>query len=291
MFGYVRCANDELKVKDIKRYQAYYCGVCKAMGKFTVLGRCVLSYDLAFYSLLMDCKANCEIKLKRCAANGKRKPYAVGEPIDYAGYINILLAVGKLKDDIKDKERYKKILLFLMKKANNKAEKSASHAVEICNEYLQKLERLQEQCCECVDECASVFAQMCAELCSSAPFITDVKIKRILFSIGYSVARWVYIVDALDDYDKDVKKEVYNPIIAEVKAGKLKKSDIFSVFSSSLYNTLYDALQATQLLPDSSNKPIIMNIVQYGLRDVTDRVLNNFKKCQIESEELNERSL
>ena len=29
MFGYVTINKDELKIKDVKRYQAYYCGVCQ----------------------------------------------------------------------------------------------------------------------------------------------------------------------------------------------------------------------------------------------------------------------
>ncbi len=277
MFGYVRCANDELKVKELRRYQAYYCGVCRAMGKFTKIGRCVLSYDLAFYALLMDYTAQCSIKVKRCAANGKKKPYAVGEAIDYAGYMNILLSVGKLKDDINDQNSYKKILLGFVKRANKKAERAADKAAAICHEYLNKLNGLEAENCACVDRCADVFAQMCAELCVWAPFVRDGNEKRLLYSLGYSVARWVYIIDALDDYCKDVEKGCFNPIAAEVACGKIDKDQILEVISNSLYNTLYDALKTAQLLPESSNKPIIMNIVQYGLADVTKRVTSEFE--------------
>ena len=33
MFGYVGIYKDELKVKDYRLFQAYYCGLCKELGK------------------------------------------------------------------------------------------------------------------------------------------------------------------------------------------------------------------------------------------------------------------
>ena len=98
MFGYVRTASEELKVKEFNRYRAYYCGVCRGMSRYTFIGRVLLNYDLAFYALLIDSEAKAEIKVKRCKWNLKKKPYACGEALDYAAALNLLLSCGKLRD-------------------------------------------------------------------------------------------------------------------------------------------------------------------------------------------------
>lgn len=54
MFGYVGINNEELKVKDLKRYKAYYCGLCEELGsKYGGRGRLTLSYDMTFLAILL----------------------------------------------------------------------------------------------------------------------------------------------------------------------------------------------------------------------------------------------
>lgn len=273
MFGYVKCAPEELRVREWNRYRAYYCGVCRGMGKFTALGRCVLSYDLAFYALLMDYPAQCEIHIKRCGWNMKKKPYAVGAAVDYAAVMNVILSWGKLQDDIADRDGAKRALAMLLRPASKKAANLGEAAYSICETKLSELQNLEQQGCDSVDIMADCFATMCAQLCAEATFLTDESVRRVLYQIGYSVARWVYIIDALDDLKNDEQKGSYNPILQEIKSGRLQEQQVNTVMQKSLYNTLLDALRATQLLPNSENKPIILNIVQYGLADVTKKIL------------------
>ena len=279
MFGYVKCAADELKIKQWRRYKAYYCGVCRAMGDFTALGRCVLSYDLAFYALLLDYDAHSSIRVRRCGVNAKKKPYAVSEAVDYAAAMNVLLSMGKLRDDIADGEGLMRIPAALLKRAFGKAGQRAENAAEICRDGLDRLRALEEAGCDSVDRCADEFAGMCAKLCSCAPFLQDGGMKRLLSAIGYSVARWVYIIDALDDLDDDIRHNRYNPIAQEIKSGRLNEHQVDEVITRSVYNSLYDALKAAQLLPESDNQPIILNIIQYGLADETLRVTEKRRKA------------
>ena len=55
MFGYVNVYKDELKIKDYNIYKAYYCGLCKALGRrHNQTSRLLLNYDFAFLALLCD---------------------------------------------------------------------------------------------------------------------------------------------------------------------------------------------------------------------------------------------
>ena len=37
--------------------------------------------------------------------------------------------------------------------------------------------------------------------------------KRVLSSIGYLAGKWVYLIDAFDDLEDDIKNHSYNPFI------------------------------------------------------------------------------
>ena len=54
MFGYVVPVKDELSQADFGLYRAFYCGICKSIGKqFGQLPRFTTSYDMVFLSVLL----------------------------------------------------------------------------------------------------------------------------------------------------------------------------------------------------------------------------------------------
>lgn len=49
MFGYVRPNRDELKVRELRDYEALYCGLCRALGRrHGFFARFFLNYDFTF---------------------------------------------------------------------------------------------------------------------------------------------------------------------------------------------------------------------------------------------------
>ena len=49
MFGYVTAYEPELKVKDFRKYKAYYCGLCRSLKeRHGTLGQLTLTYDMTF---------------------------------------------------------------------------------------------------------------------------------------------------------------------------------------------------------------------------------------------------
>lgn len=55
MFGYVIPYRDELKLKDIKRYKAYYCTICNQLRKrYGRMATAFLSYEMVFTLILLD---------------------------------------------------------------------------------------------------------------------------------------------------------------------------------------------------------------------------------------------
>ena len=118
MFGYVTINQDEIKIKDYKTYRAYYCGLCKRLGKqYGVRGKVLLTFDMTFLGLLLSSlyESQDELKLQRCVLHpSKKELIAENEMLDYAADMNVLLAYHNLMDDWFDDHNAAKLMLARM---------------------------------------------------------------------------------------------------------------------------------------------------------------------------------
>lgn len=85
MFGYIRPCRPELKIKDEARFRAYYCGICKALGRRSgPLCRALLRYDLAFLALVRDgVMDDTQMQVLRCPVKGTKLNMMQGASIDF----------------------------------------------------------------------------------------------------------------------------------------------------------------------------------------------------------------
>ena len=55
MFGYVMVNWETLSQEERKRFRAYYCGLCRALGnRYGATGRLALSFDMTFLAALLS---------------------------------------------------------------------------------------------------------------------------------------------------------------------------------------------------------------------------------------------
>lgn len=109
MFGYVTPDKPELKIKEFELFRAYYCGLCKTMGRSSgILSRFALNYDSVFLALILSslCRENVRIEKEICFANPVKKKYVARESksLEYAADINIMLMYYKFKDNWADEK-------------------------------------------------------------------------------------------------------------------------------------------------------------------------------------------
>lgn len=276
MFGYIKVHKDELKVKEYNTFKAYYCGLCFSIKQnFGNIPRIALSYDAAFLALLLSsvfCEKNA-FEQRKCISNPfKNRPVVKANAfLDYASAVNVILTHYKLKDDLKDGLSVKALSLtpFFLP-STLKAKKLYTDLFSLVGDKLTALSELEANKCGDIDKVADAFASLLGELFASHHLL-DEKTKRILYKMGYSLGRFIYIIDAYDDLEEDKKKKRYNPFI--YIENKLNSKEIYD----SLAFTLSDVALSYELLEIKNNKNILDNIIYMGLADSLDSVFSKEK--------------
>ena len=290
MFGYILPDKPELKMKEFEQFRAYYCGVCKSMGRsFGPISRFALSYEAVFLGLLLAAvnKEKSTMKKEACFANPFKKKWIVKDNkyVDFAADINVLLTYYKLMDNWKDEKHIPSyVAMLLFKSGYKKASKTNSITDLIIIDALEKQSKLELEKCSSIDEAAEPTAVMIREILLIGCKDSDVSVQRAMEWLGYNIGKWIYTIDAYDDIEKDIKNGSYNPLLLQYNYKEqpieefknLIKPDI----ERDLTYTLSQAASSIELL-DMYHKGIIENIVYLGMNSKTDNILcKDCSKCK-----------
>lgn len=215
MFGYLQPDLPHLYVKDGILYKALYCGLCKSIGKTCgQRARFALSYDVTFLSALLHNIAGEDVTVKkqRCVLHPfvRRRMAEEDEMTRALACLNTLLAYYKAADDVADEKRGRGRRL-LLRKGKKRAQKLHPEAERIVRGQMEALSRLERQNCAVPEQAADPFGEMLARL---SDLCLKEKATEHTRGLLYGIGKWVYLIDALDDYDKDKKKGNYNPFRA-----------------------------------------------------------------------------
>lgn len=284
LFGYITPYRGELKVKEYEIFKAYYCGLCKSLGKeFNQFTRFGLNYDLNFLALLLSSlKADKDkASFEGCIANPlkKKKIIRPNDSLQYTSHISVMLIYFKLLDDWKDEKSIKALIATLPYIVPvRKAKKTLNSKYNIIKTQLDKLTELEKNNCSIIDESADAFGKLMEEI-AVPPFITDENTQRILKWLGYNLGRWIYIIDAFNDIEEDIKKNNYNPMLLQYDYKATESpSDFYKRIGKevefTLTFTLENIAKSFELLNIKNNRSILDNIIYMGARRKMDEILN-----------------
>ena len=247
------------------------------MGKCT--GQCsrmTLSYDVLLLCLtrIALLRENTSFEQKRCPVHPlkKRNIMVRNGTLDFSARVSALLTYHKVKDDISDSGFIRRTLtrLFVLPfaaAARRKAIKREPALCELdkrCAERLSSLAKLEKERTASVDIPAGIFGELLSDIVS---FELCGNEKKIAENIGRSVGKWIYIADALDDMDDDVRTKNYNPLI-EIYGGVLPTRKQVGDIALALKNELMRAEAALELVDFcefETVKNILFNILYLGM--------------------------
>lgn len=283
MFGYVRAYKPELKIKDYEAYKSVYCTLCTKLGRrYGILSRMTLSYDFTFFAIVrLAASKKCPGFFKgRCCFNPLKKCVKCSgndDEFDYTCAVAMIMLYYKLKDDISDNGFLKKLLSCFLYPfgayVHNKAKKRFPDAEACVKKAIDAQREAESEKTQSVDKASHPTAQAMAELISYG-FEGDTK--TVLERIGYCVGRWVYISDALDDFEKDCKSGSYNTFAERCGYrcdNEQVNREIYESAKRLLNQSSDEAYIAYELLDCESFKPIIENILDCGMNDCTQKIL------------------
>lgn len=284
MFGYIRTDVPNLYMKDNVLYKSLYCGMCKAIRKSTCTrAKFALTYDIALFSALYHNILGVDVTIKKqhCMAHPftKRPMTVVDELSLRLGALNTLLAYNKILDNIQD-ENKGRFAKTLFKKAYKKAAKKEPLLDEVIKKNIAKLSEIEKNKTPSIDIAADSFGVMTDE-CSK--IILGDKYTPAVSELFYLLGKWIYLTDALDDFDKDKLKKRYNPIVLEYADAK-DFNELLALHGEEL-RFITDGTEGrmAELLGEIEfhfNADLIYNIITRGMPNVTKGIFKKeCKKC------------
>jgi hypothetical protein len=158
---------------------------------------------------------------------------------------------------------------------------------QLIREKTQELSRLEKEKSPNIDEAADTFAKILENICPLDNFSPSM-VKGIKW-LFYNLGKWIYLVDALDDLEKDIKKDEYNPFVYAFQyqnEGYEKFHQRIRPQAEFLLNyTLSQVAEAYDLLDIRNNRGILDNIIYLGINKQTEQVLHR-RSCKKREEKL-----
>ena len=213
MFGYVTIYRKGLDKAALDCYQAYYCGLCRTLGKrYGRAAQLALSYDMTFAALLLSALYEPETKFTagRCPPHPvKPRPRADNTFIDYAADMTVLLAYYNDLDDWQDDQR---------QGSRRRAEQLQPFLPEIERRHprqyravvsgLDALNRLEGANSHDLDALCRTFGTLLGEIFACR----DDEWRQVLCGVGQGLGGFIYLMDAYDDLDRDRRRGRFNAL-------------------------------------------------------------------------------
>lgn len=253
--------------------------MCKSIGKGCGnFSKTALTYDVAFVSVLLHNVAGCDFKVekRRCLLHLAKRFMAIPDDISVLlGCVNTVLAYYKLIDDRQDGEK-KGAFSFLYKRGYRRALRRHPQVSQIIKECISRQHELEKSGCAVIDRACEPTAVMMKELSryalkESATAATD--------ALMYDIGKWIYLADAFDDYDKDVKKGGYNVLYnafgcAEKRIAVERNGEEIEFLFNSLFADMRENLA---LIKFNYNHDLTDNIILRGIPLKTRKII--YGKC------------
>ncbi|MBQ8764158.1 MAG: hypothetical protein IJZ07_08660 [Clostridia bacterium] len=284
MLGYVKAFKPEMKVKDYELYRGIYCSLCRALGRnYSPIAQLFLSYDFAFAAVLRlaAVENGCSFVKKSCPYNPAKKCMICQsrETLDFCSHAIIITVYYKILDNMHDRGVKSKLIAYLLYPViwlmHKKAARFAPEIDTIIGESMKIQSDTEKKKDVCIDEAAHPSADALGKIFSLG---FDGERKNSLYTLGYMVGRYVYILDAADDLEDDLKNGSFNPFKAEYN--EIKNENMRKAFNQRVTGMLNltqsNALDALDSFEKKRFEDILENIVLEGLTFSAEKVLKKY---------------
>lgn len=263
MFGYININRGQLSEEDKKAYQAYYCGLCRNLkSNCGMKGQALLTYDMTFLIVLLTGLYELENQKKRftCAIHPTKRQLAyINEATDYAADMNVVLAYENFGDDWRDRHSVPKLAYMkILDKDYQRIYLKYPRQVEAIQHYIEKLEEAEEAKEYNIDAVAGLTGEMLGEIFAWK----DDEWSEELRCFGYYLGKFIYLMDAYEDLEKDTKNHSFNVLRPMYKSDPENFDSFCKLMLTSM---LSECAKSFERLPILMHGEIIRNILYSGV--------------------------
>lgn len=261
MFGYIIINKGDMKFKEYDIYHGYYCGLCRKLKEeYGISGQMTLSFDMTFVIMLLSGLYEPETITGSCkciAHPFERHMTKVNEFTEYAADMNILLSYYKCRDDWADDRKYgKRLYAGLLEKAYHKVERKYGGKVRCIETLMRKITEEEKKGSRDIDEMSRLFGEIMAEI---MVYKKD-EWRDNLYRLGMYLGKFIYLCDAYEDIEKDLKSGNYNPL-----AKAYENPDFEEQSKKILVMMMAECSKEFEKLPILENIEILRNIIYSGV--------------------------
>lgn len=284
MFGYIAINKPEIKFKDFDIYKSFYCGLCRELReRYGISGQISLTYDMTFVILLLSglYEPKTLKGTSRCALHPVR-PQTVrkNRATEYAADMNLILTYYKCMDDWADEKKLIRFLYAKLLEGKNEGLKAAyKKKITRIVSCLTELSRLEKTGEKDLDKMAGLSGKIMEEVLACREDEWEASLRRMGFFLG----KFIYLLDAYDDVEKDVENGSYNPFSENYKTEGFEEQ-----VRRILIMMLAEACREFEKLPIIKYGDILRNILYSG---VWCRFEDISKKRREEQEKKHVRSI
>ncbi len=261
MFGYIIINKAEMKFKEFDVYHSFYCGICRELKrKYGISGQLSLSYDMTFLAILLTGLYEPETEQSSCKCIAH--PFENHETrrnifTEYAADMNALFAYYKCRDDWVDERKLWKLIYGRL------LEGKAGKQLHAYSEKLRKIALTMQNFSEAeqaentdIDTLAGLFGKVMAEIVTPR----EDEWSENLRALGFFLGKFIYLCDAYEDVEKDIKKGTFNPLKRRYEC-----PDFEEECKTILMMMMSECCREFEKLPILENVEILRNILYSGV--------------------------
>lgn len=259
MFGYILADQETLTEEGEARYRACYCGLCRALKtRHGELSRLTLTYDMTFLVMVLTALYEPEefSGENACIVHPvKKRPWWQNEFTDYAADMTVMLSYLKCRDDWDDDcDPIRLAQSKLLSRAYKKVCAAYPRQCEAVLTQMRELSELEGANIQDPDAASRHFGKLMGEI---FVYKSD-RWEPALRAMGEALGSFIYMMDAVMDLERDLKKGSYNPV------SSLKDRD-GDHYRSLLKMLLGECVYYFDKLPIVRDVDIIKNILCSGV--------------------------
>ena len=206
----------------------------------------------------------------------KKRTAYINEATEYAADMNLILAYQNLLDDWKDEKSYtKKAFVKILDKDYTRIVSKYPRQVRALEEFMHKTAEAEKNKETNLDLVAGLTGEMLGEIMCWR----EDEWQEEMRTLGFYMGKFIYLMDAYEDYEADQKKNCYNPLVYMEK----ENDQEFDTFCKLLLTSMMsECAKSFERLPILLHADILRNILYSG-------VWSRYEYLQLRKKKLEEK--